>query len=99
MSKEISCVVTHRFTDVMVSEDEYVRLFKTVTWQEQPWFPMPGRTAWYIFENQPLLVSSSELKLKGGRVISAFRWVGQSPLLRRTEKSLLNRSRFEQRYK
>lgn len=74
MSKEISCVVTHRFTDVMISEDEYVRLSKIVTWQEQPWFPMPGRTAWYIFENQPPLVSSSELKLKAAKLKGIGLW-------------------------
>ncbi len=74
MNKEINCVVTHRFTDVRIPEGEYIRLMKVVTWQEQPWFPVPGRTAWYIFENQPLLASSLELKLKAAKLKGIGHW-------------------------
>jgi hypothetical protein len=74
MIKEISCVVTHHFNDVQISGDEFVRLLKIVTWQEIPWFPMPGRTAWYVFGSQPLLGSTPEFKLKAAKLKGIGLW-------------------------
>ena len=62
--------ITHLFEQVAIPEDELEELIKVISWQIQPRFPCPGRTAWHTFKKPFHLKNDSEktfyaAKLKG----------------------------------
>jgi len=62
--------ITHLFDQIAIPEDELERLLKVASWQIQPHFPYPGRTAWHIFEKPVHLKNDPErifcaAKIKG----------------------------------
>jgi len=68
---ELELEITHLFEQVAIPEDELERLLKVVSWQNQPYFPFPGRTAWHFFEKPVYLKNDPEKNIprsqaKGG---------------------------------
>ncbi len=70
MHPEIDLTVTHRFSSIRIADAEYKELLNIASWSTRPWFPAPGRTAWYRFKSVPCLVDAHgryfpAAKLKG----------------------------------
>ncbi|MFK7984035.1 MAG: SET domain-containing protein-lysine N-methyltransferase [Saprospiraceae bacterium] len=67
MSQKINFKITHQFEDIDISTEDYKQLIATLGWEAVPPFKQPGRTAWYVLQedaftkNQPLKAA----KMKG----------------------------------
>jgi len=55
----IELEITHFFEQVAIPEEEMENLLKVISWQNQPQFPYPGRTAWHIFKKPVHLKNDS----------------------------------------
>ena len=66
----IKLEITHFFEQVEIPEDELESLLGVASWQSEPQFPCPGRSAWYVFKKPVHLKNDKEktfpaAKLKG----------------------------------
>jgi hypothetical protein len=66
----IELEITHLFDQISIPEDELEELLKVASWQIQPQFPYPGRTAWHVFKKPVHLKNDKEktfcaAKIKG----------------------------------
>jgi len=67
MAKNIKFKITHQFENIDISNQDYAQLLATLGWEAIPPFKQPGRTAWYVLEedahvnDQPLKAA----KMKG----------------------------------
>jgi len=57
----IELEITHFFEQVEIPEDELECLLKVASWQIEPQFPCPGRTAWHVF-NKPVHLKNDKEK-------------------------------------
>ena len=69
----IELEITHLFDQIAIPEDELEELLKIASWQIQPQFPYPGRTAWHVFKKPVHLKNDKDKtfcasKLKGAGV-------------------------------
>jgi hypothetical protein len=46
----IELEITHFFEQVEIPEDELKSLLGVASWQSEPQFPYPGRSAWHVFK-------------------------------------------------
>lgn len=53
MEPPISFRITHKFDSIVMTEAEFNQLLQVASWSSPPWFPFPGRTAWYTFDELP----------------------------------------------
>jgi len=68
MNKIINFTITHRFSDVQISDKEFHNLLTILSWQRKPQFPLHGRTAWHILEKAAYPVLMPELKLRAAKI-------------------------------
>jgi len=66
----IKLEITHLFDQVEIPEDEMESLLGVASWQSEPQFPYPGRSAWHVFKKPVYLKNDKEkifraAKLKG----------------------------------
>ena len=66
----IELEITHFFEQIEIPDDELESLLRVASWQSEPQFPCPGRSAWYVFKKPVHLKNDKEkifhaAKLKG----------------------------------
>lgn len=66
--------VTHRFGKIDIADSEYQSLLRVITWDIEPHFPFPGRTAWFRFGVKPFLQDGSGLYFHAAKIKGVGIW-------------------------
>ncbi len=70
----IDLELTHFFEQVEIPEDEMENLLKIASWQIEPQFPYPGRTAWHVLEKPAFLKSDKTRKYYAAKLKGVGVW-------------------------
>jgi len=74
LTQAIDYQLTHRFTDVDISDREFEELLAIASWQQVPKFPRRGRVALHILEKPISVTSAPECKLKAAKLKGVGAW-------------------------
>ena len=70
----IDLELTHSFDQVEIPQGELQTLFKIASWEIQPQFPYPGRTAWYAFRKPAHLKNDPKRKFYAAKLKGVGVW-------------------------
>lgn len=66
--------ITHRFSGLEISDQEWETLIGLASWQRIPEFPRRGRMAWHILEEPASLVNNPNYKLRAAKLKGVGAW-------------------------
>jgi len=74
MTEQLNFQITHQFDDVEISLKDYQKILSFLNWKQIPPFRQPGRTAWYVLEENAFVNSKTDSSFKAAKIKGVGFW-------------------------